>query len=312
MKKYFYLILLGAMVLVSKASAQETAKQDTVQGYQFYQVQNYTEAEKLLQAAIKLDPAYEPAYQVLGGVYIAEGRKAEAMAEYQQALTLQPNNPSLKAYVDSQQPTAPALPAASERQPAWGRTPANSAPASTQPMSDEELDKPHFIMGAFGGLAFGADGFNSDTFVSWGTGSGGGLYAGAAFDRHFSVALKLGLYSFPYTYPSYYYYGTNPSTVGYSLQDLEIMTSCKYVFMDRGVRPYVTIGMGTGIFYDSGSADASTEPLFEGGLGVTIPLSPRWDLFAEIDYDLILDIQYGYDDNISYIPMSVGIQFDAR
>src|SRR5580658_2167415 len=88
MKKYFCPMVLGWMVLVSKAQGQETARQDAIQGYQFYLSKNYAYAEIYFRAAVRLDPRYASGYQALGNIYVFEGRKAEAVAEYQQALAL--------------------------------------------------------------------------------------------------------------------------------------------------------------------------------------------------------------------------------
>lgn len=308
-------MLLSWLVLASKTFAQDDpAKVALLQGNQYYQAQNYVEAEKSLLSAIQLNANYPAAHQLLGNVYYAEGRKAEALAEYQKTLALQPDNASLKAFVDSQQSAMAAAPSA----PATAApTAAPTAMATAMPMTVEtnsNLDKGHPIVGAYGGLALPISGFTSSAYVTYGLGGGGGIYAGAAFDRHFSVALKLADYNIPYTIAGYsYYYGFSKVTVAPvndGIQQFEVMTSGRYAFLDSGVRPFVTIGMGAYIGLDTGLQEASTAPMFEGGLGVTVPLSPQWDVFAEFDYDVVLNVSGGYDYSVSYMPINIGTQFN--
>jgi hypothetical protein len=150
------------------------------------------------------------------------------------------------------------------------------------------------------------DGYTSNSFVKYDMGYGGGFYVGAAFDRHFSVAFKLADFGIPYSFV----YST---TTGFSYQNWDFLTSCKYVVGDSNVRPYFTLGMGTDFWVNVQSnygSYLSTFPLMEGGLGVMVSLGREWDVFAEMDYDLNIAYSYGSGQNLSCLPINVGAQFN--
>ncbi|HTA77240.1 MAG TPA: tetratricopeptide repeat protein [bacterium] len=312
MKKYFYLLVLSLLVLASKVSAQDDpAKQALLQGNQYYQSQNYVEAEKSLLSAIQLNANYAAAYQLLGNVYFAEGKKDQAMAEYRQTLVLQPDNAALKAFVDSQQPAAAT--AAAPSAPATAAP--TAAPTQTASAPSSDLDKVHGVFAGFVGLSLGADAFNQPSYI-YSAGTHGGSFLGLAFDRHFSVGLKTSFDSFSVSYAPYSFGGvTYPATSAGSSTFINVMSSCKYVFLNSGFRPYVTLGLGTDILvntYTYGNySQATTIPVIELGVGGTLPLSREWDIFAEIDYDELPQVVYSTYNSISYIPINIGVQFNA-
>jgi len=252
---------------------------------------------------------------LLGNVYFAEGRKADALVEYQKTLALQPDNTALKAFVDSQQATMAAAPAASATAAPTAAPAAAPTQMAVAPSSD--LDKVHGVFGGFGGLSLGADSFAGDPNYTYSTGGHFGSYMGLAFDRHFSVVLKTGIDSFSVTSrPVTYYEGVFPAAPAGTITFLNVMSSCRYVFLNSGVlRPYVTLGFGTDIlvstYVDDSYSQASTIPVIEFGVGGTVSLNRDWDIFAEVDYDEFPEVVFNTYNSISYIPISIGVQFNA-
>jgi len=304
-------MVLGWMVLVSKAQGQETARQDAIQGYQFYLSKNYAYAEIYFRAAVRLDPRYASGYQALGNIYVFEGRKAEAVAEYQQALALRPDNSALQAYVQRLQRSMD-----NNAAPAPGTTTAQSAEQPEAPPNEnDDGDYAYGIFGGFAGLGFWGSANNDDGELSgqdFGLAIGGGVYAGCQFDRHFSLSLNLTEYTFPVTNLT----GESAagSSIYYSIQEWQLMGVCRYILGDSGIRPYISLGMGTNLSLavenssDYSANYAQTAPIFQFGLGGMVPLSRDWDLFAEVDYDLVLYVQNNVDENYSFIPVNLGIQ----
>src|SRR6476646_9183922 len=88
-----------ADALYQSAVAKEAAK-------------DHAGAIKDAEAAAAADPALWQAWQVDGNARIALGDQAGAIACYRNALQVNPNNPSLKAYVDQLAGAPAAAPAA--------------------------------------------------------------------------------------------------------------------------------------------------------------------------------------------------------
>ncbi len=300
-KKYVW-VFMGALALVFPARAQESALAYLGQAKRLYQVKDYAGAEQALQAALGLDPQNATAHQLLGNVYFVQGRKAEAMAEYQLSLSLQPNNPGLRSFVQSQPP----LP-----------TPVAPPPPPAPPRDSLDPDRPHAILGLFGGPAFWGGIANQEDELEtedFSTGLGGGFFVGCQFDRHFSVALDLSVYNLPYTYVDD---GIPQNAPGEStsLQEWQLLTVCRYLMGSGAVRPYISVGMGANLTLSTESEEgysytyATTVPLFRFGAGMAVPLGREWDLFAEVDYDWALYVTDNEDENFSFIPINLGLQY---
>ena len=85
--------------MASAAFSQTLTSQDVDSANQAYNSRNYIEAEQLYQAAIQSDPNNAVAYQGLGNCELAQGHKKKAIADYNQSLSINSNNPQLAAYV---------------------------------------------------------------------------------------------------------------------------------------------------------------------------------------------------------------------
>jgi hypothetical protein len=69
-------------------------------GNKAYQAKDYAGAEDHYRQATQLDPQNAKAWQSLGNALLYQKKKTEALQAYDQALTLDPSNASLKKYVD--------------------------------------------------------------------------------------------------------------------------------------------------------------------------------------------------------------------
>lgn len=88
----------------STPASGETDAQQSLRQYQVgstaYEAQSYEPAIAAYQKCVELDPNFWQGYQGLGNCYTALGMVTEAVAAYEQALRLQPNNPGLRQWLD--------------------------------------------------------------------------------------------------------------------------------------------------------------------------------------------------------------------
>lgn len=83
------------------SSAQDQAMENYESANTFYAQKNYDQAIHFYEAAIDANPRFWQAFQGLGNCYYAMGDQTKALTSYQRALSLQPGNPSLSAFVQS-------------------------------------------------------------------------------------------------------------------------------------------------------------------------------------------------------------------
>lgn len=72
-------------------------------GLQLYQSQNYAQATAYFSAALQADPHNAAALQGRANCYYAQGRYAEALADYRQVQALQPDNAQLASFIQALQ-----------------------------------------------------------------------------------------------------------------------------------------------------------------------------------------------------------------
>jgi tetratricopeptide (TPR) repeat protein len=107
MKKTIFTLLLFSL---TGAAFAATSQQYYAAGVGLYNQKQYNQATLYLKAAIQTDPSNWQAYQALGSAYYAEGDKSDALAAYDQSLSLHAN-PQLQQFADSLRATAqPSLP----------------------------------------------------------------------------------------------------------------------------------------------------------------------------------------------------------
>ncbi len=125
--------VLGLCVLATTALATPEGDRLYQAALAKYNAKDYRGAITDAEAAASADPAHWQAWQLDGNSRYAIGDSAGALTAYRYSLRINPNNPSLKAFVDAQTPAAatpaPVQPAA---QPAT-TTPAATTPTASQP-----------------------------------------------------------------------------------------------------------------------------------------------------------------------------------
>src|SRR5690349_19796451 len=98
----FVLGLLIFSTSTSMALAQgATAGQYIAAGNQFYTAKDYAKAVQYYKYATTLDPNSAAAYQGLGNSYYGLGQRSDALAAYDKALQINPNNPQLASFDQS-------------------------------------------------------------------------------------------------------------------------------------------------------------------------------------------------------------------
>ena len=103
MKKIILAAFLFSLTGVAFAA---TSQQYYAAGVGFYNQKQYNQAVLYLKAAAQTDPSNWQAYQALGSSYYAEGDKTDALAAYDQSLSLHVN-PQLQAFADNLRGSTP-------------------------------------------------------------------------------------------------------------------------------------------------------------------------------------------------------------
>jgi tetratricopeptide (TPR) repeat protein len=90
--------------LQQAAALEQSAHVYSQIGMEYAKLSRYPEAMEALNRAAALDPNFEKTYVYLGNIYFMQGKRAEAAAEYQHALQIDPSDPYAREYlVKSQQ-----------------------------------------------------------------------------------------------------------------------------------------------------------------------------------------------------------------
>jgi tetratricopeptide (TPR) repeat protein len=100
------MLIMGLILALAPHAAWADAKADAEKwvtyGKQQMQSNQVDQAIGSFNNALKLDKSSATAYQGLGSCYWAKGDKTNALTYYKYSLQMNPNNPSLKSFVDSQ------------------------------------------------------------------------------------------------------------------------------------------------------------------------------------------------------------------
>ncbi len=303
----FFFLLAGA------AAALITAADDLLQGNQFYAQKDYQKASQSYQAAIELDPRSFLAYQGLGNCEYYLGKKSEALAAYQKALELNPQNSQLASFV--------------ERMKSWAAGPAaagkTTSPNQVAPLS---LAK-NFELSAMGGVPF----TKLDQAGGVKTGVGGGLDGDYLVLPWLGLGASLGYHSFNYEYNSLTILTGTGSVVIHDQVSLgygDLLATAKTRIGTRGFNPYLFGGAGICVNTVSTTAEqvttvngsspggntvtthplgtrsiSSVYPEVAGGCGLAVLFGPGLGLFIQGKYCLVLN-NIG---NASFIPVEGGL-----
>src|SRR2546422_10903132 len=79
----------------------QSAAQSIAAGNQTYAAKDYAKGVQYYQAAVQLDPNSAAAYQGLGNCQYMLGKNTEALAAYEKASSLEPNNAQLSSFVQT-------------------------------------------------------------------------------------------------------------------------------------------------------------------------------------------------------------------
>src|ERR1019366_7772031 len=112
----FFAALIVGLGMAGSGFAQSAA-QYIAAGNQYYAAKDYVKGAQYYQAATQADPNSAAAFQGLGNCEYVQGHNTEALAAYEKALNLNPNNAQLSSFVQGLSAkvgaSAPAPPATS-------------------------------------------------------------------------------------------------------------------------------------------------------------------------------------------------------
>jgi hypothetical protein len=272
MKRIIFLTLLF-LGFNQWAGAQATADQYLAAGNKLYLQKDFVAAVKYYKAAIQLDSKNWQAYQGLGNAYYVQGQKREALAEYQAAFSLNPNNPPLSALIDK-------LKAQVEYASAKAR---------------------HFQIDAMGGLAFSSVTQGTGTI----SGEGGAVEGFYFLDDHFRLGASIGYHEVYYNFANEEGFGTGASFNNITFGFMDFLAMGKYCLGDGGFRPYLVGGAGICVYTLSSVLGqftgqyttqiittpvsySSVYPEISGGAGVELSLFYDMSVFVQGKYNLVL------------------------
>ncbi len=165
----FSVFALSVLIAVT-VQAQDQSSAYYQAGNTLYGQKNYDMAIRYYQAAVQVNPQMWQADQGLGNCYYAKGDKVNALASYQKALDINPNNPGLSNFVQTLRAQVPAAPAAQVANPRTAQ-PEMTNPVANAAARNHNLPKE-------GGIVFKIA--ESDWIGSWTDVEnlvGGGTYA---------------------------------------------------------------------------------------------------------------------------------------
>jgi len=127
------LVMMGVMGSPGICIADAAADQAYQEALQLYGAGNYSAALPKAEAAAQADPKHWQAWQLAGNCRVALNDNAGAITEYGYSLSINPDNPQLKAYVDQLKAAGQPVPAAT--------APADHYQAATAAYNAGDYDK---------------------------------------------------------------------------------------------------------------------------------------------------------------------------
>src|SRR5579862_989414 len=101
MKKTTLAVLFSLLALFPALSRAATAQDYRDMGQALYQKGLYAKAVDYFRQAVAADPNDWQSYQTMGDAYMKMDAGAEALDAYQKSLQINPDNPDVKAQVNS-------------------------------------------------------------------------------------------------------------------------------------------------------------------------------------------------------------------
>ena len=317
----FFAALLVGLGIAGSGFAQSAA-QYIPAGNQFYAAKDYVKGAQYYKAATQADPNSAAAFQGLGNCEYVQGHNSEALAAYEKALNLNPNNAQLSTFVQalrakvgtSAPAPAAASPAASTAAPSAGRR---------TPKTFEIA--PKIGVGVAAGASFPATsygGFSQPaTTIDQGFGIGGGIEGYYLVDAHLGIGLIFNYMSYsksidtPVTVSNQSLQQTigTQTTTG-TFNSIEFMPAVKVKFGDSSFKPFLlgSVGFSMGSTsqsqsfgswsngnpnsgYGSYLASASAAgpsysgPMLQVGGGGEYSLGDAMNLFLQVRYCMIFE-----------------------
>src|SRR5579872_6273880 len=236
----FFAALLVGWGIAGSGFAQ-TAAQYIAAGNQYYAGKDYVKGAQYYKAATQMDPNSAAAFQGLGNCLYVQGNNTDALAAYEKALSLNPNNAQLSSFVQTLRAKVGASAA-----PAATSAPAAASPAAASPSNTETKTAKTFEIAPMIGVGVGASAARGATLsapatsMGWGTGFGGGFEAYYLVSGNFGVGLVFDFFTgygqAPITAASGPYTDINGKTgtenvmINFNTSSVEIMPAIKYKF----------------------------------------------------------------------------------
>jgi hypothetical protein len=168
---------------------------------------------------------------------------------------------------------------------------AETSPAAS-PSAKPSADGMYIGLGA--GLDFAGYNWWSGTPL----GLGGKIFGGYSFDR--TAAIQLDLEGAVYSYAN-----------GNSTFDLYVLPEFKYTFDNPGFQPYLLVGAGLNLTFDSESGISTSTGYFAGvaGAGLQFDLGGNASLFIEGKMHMAFVSVAGASDIATDFPYTAGLKF---
>ena len=318
-------ILLAVVFLGAGAAfGQNSAADDIAAAKQAYAAKDYERASKYYQAVLSKSPNSASAYQGIGNCDYYLGKTGEALAAYQKALELNPNNAPLAAFVDKlkaqQMPVplaaattntatvaSPGLPSdasnpssATVASPGLPADAAISSAAVASPGLPPQAAPKTFELDLMGGVAITVP----EHYVGQtSTGAGGEIDGLFLVNPQIGIGAGFSYQNIPsrgsYVQLGFQEYENTTLTSSY----MNLMALGRFKLNGQGGTPYFLAGAGMCFLTSSGTVSltnagnvvssnsystTSSYPLVEAGLGLEFPLgNSGLHLFFQSAYDLI-------------------------
>jgi hypothetical protein len=152
--------------------------------------------------------------------------------------------------------------------------------------------------GMYAGIGAGMDFPGYNWWSGTPVGLGGKLFGGYSFDR--VAAIQLDLEGAVYSYPN-----------GNSTFDLYVLPEFKYTFDNPGFQPYLLVGAGLNLSFNSGGGTSTSNGYFAGvaGGGIQFDLGANTSLFLEGKLHMAFVSLAGTSDVADDYPLTAGLKF---
>ncbi len=284
--KRILLILLFLSVLSPFLWADQAMDYYTI-GMDLYEHGSYQDSAVILEGVVKTSPNFWQAYGVLGHDYVNLGDYAKGMAECEKSLSLHPDNPDLKTYLETLKTLPPPTPT-----PVGSQAPVSTGSGSGPGRPSSKPLPGYFYLGLGGGVDIPRQGWQA----AYTSSPGGMACLGYVFDPNLELQLEL---------EGFHFSGVNYSGP-ISDTELFVIPTLRYRFDLGAISPYLLAGAGGELELLSGNTGPPVEDLDAVlGAGLEAGMDKRIFLFVEGKYNFIFSQGVTGRD----IPVLAGVRF---